>query len=139
MTANSASAINPTSPQPVTPDAALTAPEAKLSVVPSKTGDLQAREDAQPAADKVTLSEQARQSVSETEKEKKAAAEAQKADANAASTSIAKTEFVYDAKGELIVKYMNTTNKLVYQIPSELMLKLKESEAKSTASVNTNA
>jgi uncharacterized FlaG/YvyC family protein len=139
VTANLASAINPTSPQPVSTDAPVAAPETKLSVVPAKASDLQSREDAQPAADKVTLSEQARQSVSETEKEKKAAAKALKSDANTASGSIAKTEFVYDAKGELIVKYMNTTNKLVYQIPSELMLKLKESEAKSTASVNTNA
>lgn len=43
----------------------------------------------------------------------------------------AKVEFVYNQRGELIVKYMDASDRLVYQVPSELMLLQKETAAKS--------
>jgi len=47
----------------------------------------------------------------------------------------AKVEFVYDQKGDLITKYMDSANRLIYQTPSELMLLLRE----ASASVDTEA
>lgn len=53
--------------------------------------------------------------------------------------SIAKVQFVYNLKGELSVRYLDTANNLVYQVPSELMLQMREAAAKSEASVDTKA
>ncbi|MFZ4856921.1 MAG: hypothetical protein ACOYL3_11040 [Desulfuromonadaceae bacterium] len=52
--------------------------------------------------------------------------------------SPAKVEFVYNQRGELIVKYMDASDRLVYQIPSELVLFQKESASKLTSSVDAN-
>lgn len=49
----------------------------------------------------------------------------------------AKIQFVYDQKGELTVRYLDTANNLVYQVPSELMLQIREAASRSEASVNT--
>jgi hypothetical protein len=50
-----------------------------------------------------------------------------------------KVQFVYDQKGTLIVKYMDTANRLVYQVPSELNLMQAESASKSDTSVDMKA
>jgi hypothetical protein len=50
----------------------------------------------------------------------------------------AKVEFVYNQRGELIVKYMDASDRLVYQIPSELMLFQREFASKLSLSVDAN-
>lgn len=51
----------------------------------------------------------------------------------------AKVQFVYDLKGELSVRYLDTANNLIYQVPSELMLQIREDALKSEATVDTKA
>lgn len=51
--------------------------------------------------------------------------------------SIAKVQFSYNLKGEISLRYLDTSNNLIYQVPSELMMQLKDSASKSETSVNT--
>ena len=53
--------------------------------------------------------------------------------------AVAKVQFVYNPKGELSLRYMDTASRLIYQTPSELMQILKEALTKSGTSVDTNA
>lgn len=53
--------------------------------------------------------------------------------------AVAKVQFVYNPKGELSLRYMDTANRLIYQTPSELMQKLTEALTKPDTSVDTNA
>jgi len=86
--------------------------------------------------DKVTLSKQLQQTKSEAKKE-----EAKKELTNTVTNeksnrSIAKAQFVYDLKGDLSIRYMDTADRVIYQVPSELMIFLREAAAKSEASVD---
>lgn len=101
------------------------------------------------SVDTVSLSSQSRQAVADVKKEETAikAAEREKA-AKEESTIVtsersneaaAKVEFVYDLNGELSVKYMDTSGRLVYQLPSELQLQMKEAASKADTTVDTKA
>ena len=91
-------------------------------------------------ADTVSLSQQSLQTLTEAKKEAVKKEDTPTASGNARSDKAeAKVQFVYNMKGELSVKYMDTADRLVYQVPSELMLHQKEADAKSEASVNTKA
>lgn len=85
--------------------------------------------------DKVTLSKQLQQPKPEAKKE-----EAKKEQANTnnekSNRAIAKAQFVYDLKGDLSIRYMDTADRVIYQVPSELMIFLREAAAKSEASVD---
>lgn len=143
MTATLASAAPSALPTYTSTDTTLTPPELK-PVANAKNDAAQTVDNAVnqtvATADTVTLSEKARQSGKEEQKQQVVP---EKDPASAQETSVravAKTEFVYDQKGELIIKYMDTSDKLVYQIPSELMLKMREEAAKAEATaVNTKA
>lgn len=99
--------------------------------------------------DTVSLSSQSRQAVAEVKKEETAveAAEREKAvreestiaNSERSSGAAAKVEFVYDLNGELSVKYMDTSGRLVYQLPSELVLQMKEAASKADTTVDTKA
>lgn len=52
-------------------------------------------------------------------------------------TTVAKVEFTYDSKGERIVRYLDTADRLVYQQPSELTLQLNEHSKKTADLLNT--
>jgi hypothetical protein len=45
------------------------------------------------------------------------------------SVVMPKVQFAYDMKGELSVKYMDASNNLIYQSPSELMIRMKAEAA----------
>ena len=88
---------------------------------------------ATPAVDIVNISAQSRQAaVGEVKKDitaevvKKENARKEEANArmsgNVFEQAPSKVQFVYDQKGDLIVKYMDTSNRLVYQIPSKLTI-----------------
>jgi len=51
---------------------------------------------------------------------------------------LSKVQFVYNQRGDLIVKYMDASDRLVYQIPSDLMLFQKETALKVGASVDSS-
>jgi hypothetical protein len=90
--------------------------------------------------DTVSISTQSLQTVTEVAKK-----DARKEEANIINSSeisnqaAAKVEFVYDQKGELITKYMDTADRLIYQTPSELTLLLRETASKSGSSVDMKA
>ncbi|MDD2851494.1 MAG: hypothetical protein PHY09_06265 [Desulfuromonadaceae bacterium] len=55
---------------------------------------------------------------------------------NGNAVSAPSVEFIYDQQGELIVKYMDNAKKLIYQVPSQLMLRMREYAPKSDLSVD---
>lgn len=98
-------------------------------------------------SDTVSISSQSRQVVAgETSKEPTPeVAKKEKAKKDEAKSLVngegpvgaqAKVEFVYNQRGELIVKYKDASNRLVYQIPSELMIFQREMASKAGASVD---
>ncbi len=88
--------------------------------------------------DTVSLSPQVQQALAEAEqRDAKKQERGPVSKEEVSNRSAAKVEFVYDLKGELITKYLDTANRLVYQTPSELMLLMKEADSKSKAAVNT--
>lgn len=99
--------------------------------------------------DTVSLSLRSRQAVTDVKKEETAieAAEKEKAvkeestiaNSEISNETVAKVEFVYDLNGELSVKYMDTSGRLVYQLPSELQLQMKEAASKADTTVDTKA
>jgi len=100
-------------------------------------------------SDTVSLSYHSRQAVagevtkelpSEVAKKEKAKKEAVNIRMNAEGfeRALSKVQFVYDERGDLIVKYMDASDRLVYQIPSELMLYQKESALKAGSSVDAS-
>ena len=101
------------------------------------------------SVDTVSLSSQSRQAVAEVKNEETAieAAEREKAvreestiaNSERSNGAAAKVEFVYDLNGELSVKYMDTSGRLVYQLPSELVLQMKEAASKADTTVDTKA
>jgi|GEM_PF-4678275 uncharacterized FlaG/YvyC family protein len=48
-------------------------------------------------------------------------------------------QFIYNQKGDLITKYLDLSGELIYQVPSKLLLLLRELEPKSNSSVDVNA
>ena len=49
----------------------------------------------------------------------------------------AKVQFVYNQKGDLITKYLDSSGDLIYQVPSKLMLLSQETDSKSKSSLDT--
>lgn len=95
--------------------------------------------------DTVSISSQSRQTIINAAKEKFLAEEALKKEINVISKddksdrTAAKVEFAYDVNGDIITRYLDSASRLVYQTPSELMLRLKETILKSDFSVDTKA
>ena len=52
---------------------------------------------------------------------------------------VSKVQFVYDLKGDVKVQYLDTADRVIYQVPSELMLHLKEAALKADSAVDTKA
>jgi hypothetical protein len=90
--------------------------------------------------DSVSITSQLQQVKSDVKKE-----ETKKDSANIvinndrSESPAAKVEFVYDLNGDLITKYMDSSNRLIYQTPPELLLRLQQTSMKSDSSVDTKA
>jgi uncharacterized FlaG/YvyC family protein len=108
------------------------------------------KDNAKASVDTISISEQSRQAQSEVknagstseEAKKKVAAKTESTAIDSGDkphSSIAKVQFVYNLKGEISVRYLDTANNLIYQVPSELMMQMKEAASKAEASVNTKA
>jgi hypothetical protein len=90
--------------------------------------------------DTVSISQQSHQAIINIEKEEPKKVEAQKQDVNQVAHNKepnSTIQYVYDLKGNLIINYMDSNNRLIYQVPTELNLFLKEAVAKAASSVDT--
>ncbi|MDD2900614.1 MAG: hypothetical protein PHI31_18130 [Desulfuromonadaceae bacterium] len=88
--------------------------------------------------DTVSISSQSQQKAINLEKED-VQKEINQNTSDKSGGAVAKVQFVYNPKGELSLRYMDTASRLIYQTPSELMQRLKEALTKSGTSVDTNA
>lgn len=99
-----------------------------------------AKEIISTAVDSVSISSQLKQVLIDVNREAvKKEESTDLKNSKASDRSTANVEFVYDQNGDLITKFMDSANRLVYQTPSELMLRLKETTEQSASSVNTKA
>lgn len=116
----------------------------------SSPGADSSKDGTSPPVDTVSISFNSRQAMTDVKKEEALIEEAKKQkvqnekansvnDSEKSDRAAAKVQFVYDLKGELSVRYMDTANRLIYQVPSELLLQLKEAASKSDSSVDTKA
>lgn len=99
-------------------------------------------------SDTVSISSQSRQAVAGIKREELTSGvikkeKAKKEEANTPIISdkpeqaLSKIQFVYDQRGELSVRYMDASDRLIYQIPSELLLSLKEAALNAESAVDT--
>lgn len=111
------------------------------SSAPAVAAAMTVAKDSTPAtADTISISPLLRQALDEVKKEDVTKIDTTKANnIDTSSEATAKVQFAYDVKGNLSVRYMDAANKLVYQTPSELMLRMKEDAAKADKSVDTKA
>lgn len=94
------------------------------------------------AADSISISPQARQAIANGDKEKPSNNSVKKdnpAQENSTDVTAAtsKVQFEYDLKGELVTKYMDSSERVIYQVPSELKQRLAEFLSKPESSLNT--
>ena len=99
------------------------------------------RKEVTPAAvDTISLSALSQEALTTDKKKTLLKEETNKANhSDAFGNASSKVQFVYDQKGTLIVKYMDTANRLVYQVPSELNIMQAENSSKPDASVDMKA
>ncbi|MDD2539794.1 MAG: hypothetical protein PHH28_01975 [Desulfuromonadaceae bacterium] len=89
-------------------------------------------------ADTVSFSSQPQQAGAVKEEAKKE--QTKKVSSSEQSGSVmAKVQFVYNQKGDLSVRYMDAANRLIYQVPSELMMRMKEAASKLESPLDTKA
>lgn len=95
--------------------------------------------------DTVSISSQSRQALTDVKKDKTLLKEGKKTEANRADNSVisdaatATVEFVYNLKGDLVTKYLDSSSRIIYQTPSKLMLSMNVSASKSDSSVSMKA
>lgn len=92
--------------------------------------------------DYISISQQARQAISPRTNEdplKNNLNIETSVQENSANTSAAtaKVQFVYDLKGDMVTKFKDSSERIIYQIPSELNVRLAELLSKSDSSVDT--
>ena len=91
-------------------------------------------------ADTVSIAQQSLQTLADVKKENtKIEGTNGESKSKGTDTGTAKVQFLYDLKGDLISRYLDSANRLVYQVPSELKLREAETAPKSELSVDTNA
>lgn len=127
------------------------APTPEEVTTPSQIASEPAARDNKPVSeDTISISDQSRQAAIDAQKKEALVDEAKKQEAKRDETSratnnaksagaIAKVQFVYNPKGALSIRYMDTASRVVYQVPSELMMRLTEAASKSDSSVDMKA
>lgn len=116
----------------------ISAKEAKQNVEPDSLATAGNR--SRVAEDRITLSPPSQQSVVDAKKSEIRKEEAKVPDkAGKSEQGMADVQFVYDKNGELTVRYQDKANNLIYQVPSDFLLKMKEAASKSETSVDTKA
>lgn len=94
------------------------------------------------AVDSISISQQARKAITNGGQEASQKNNLEKKNpvqenSNVTSSVTAKVQFEYDLKGDLVTKYVDSSERIIYQIPSELKLRLAEFVSKSDSSLNT--
>lgn len=87
--------------------------------------------------DTVSISSQSQQKATDAKREE-TKIETNNINSDKPVVTAAKVQFVYNPKGEISIRYMDTASRIIYQTPSELMLSLKDALTKSDTSVDTN-
>lgn len=135
------------------PNSTLDSPPQDVKGIASRVVSISVpKDEKQPTVDTVSISDPLRQVVMDVNKDSSLVKKATKVKDQSNETqaavlagneqsgvAVAKVEFMYDVKGELIVKYMDTADRIVYQMPSELMQHMKETAGKYDSSVDTKA
>ena len=104
------------------------------------TGPVSAKDSKLLSVDTVNISYRSPRTAAEVNKEEVKTEDTSTANSSAnTDRSIAKVQFVYNPKGNLSIRYMDTSSRLIYQTPSELMLQMQETAPKSDAAVDTRA
>jgi hypothetical protein len=115
-------------------------PESEKGAVPQNAVAVAAKDGEPVNVDTVSISDQSRLAITDTKKEE---AKREKPDKGSnvenSGGTVAKVQFVYNPEGNLSIRYMDTASRLIYQVPSELMLRLQEAVLKSDSSVDTKA
>jgi hypothetical protein len=116
-------------------------PQDQNGTVPAIPDVLPAKDSKPVPVDTISISSQSLKATTELKKDeaKKDATSVLNNSSNKPDTPTAKVQFVYDLKGELITKYMDTADRLIYQTPSELMLQMREVASKSDSTVDMKA
>lgn len=113
--------------------------EGSVAAPPNEGADLTKDSKLIPV-DTISISSLSRRAIADVTKEEAKKEETKKENSRETSDKgMAKVQFVYNMKGDLSMRYLDTANRLVYQVPSELMLRMKEAAAKSDLSVDTKA
>lgn len=140
MSSSIASGITQTLPLPLTgkPHAST---KDEMVAGSSTAGMSQAKEGRAVPADTISISSQLRQTINDVQKDYVKMIEPGKENSSEKSGAVvSKVQFAYDMKGDLSVRYMDASNNLIYQAPSELMIRMKEEAAsRLDTSVDTKA
>jgi hypothetical protein len=98
------------------------------------------------AVDTVNITPQSLQAMADSKKDEAKKDEVAKKEAKnntrapeKADASPTKVQFVYDLKGELIIKYKDTANRVIYQVPSEMKMRQTELASKSNSTFTIKA
>jgi len=129
---NASQTLSP--PSTVTPDS-FTANGKGLASTSSNT--ISTQDTVLVPIDTVSISSQSQQKVTDAKKEE-TKRELNNNNSDKPDATAAKVQFVYNPKGELSIRYMDTASRIIYQTPSELMLSLKDTLIESDTSVDTN-
>jgi hypothetical protein len=127
-------------PNQSSPVEKVVAPQAVVADAPKESATIQ--------LDTVSLSAQSKLALSDIKKEELLNEAAKKGknpkdnvitnvSSEQSGSVVSKVQFVYDLKGDIKVQYMDASDRLVYQVPTELMLRLKEAALKADSSVDT--
>lgn len=108
--------------------------------VDTETGPVSAKDSKLLSVDTVNISYRSPRTAAEVNKEEVKTEDTSRANSSAnTDRSIAKVQFVYNPKGNLSIRYMDTSSRLIYQTPSELMLQMQETAPKADTAVDTRA
>lgn len=120
-------------------------PQEEKWLVSTNAGSYSIKDGNPIPVDTVKISAQLQQALTDLKQEKALFKDTKQEESNPANSSnksdraAAKVEFVYDQKGDVITKYLDSASRLVYQTPSKFMLFLKDAAPKSVSSVDTEA
>jgi len=120
--------------------------EEKTVSSPSPNAGAVLPKESKPASvDTISISRQSRQAMTDVNKKEVPIEQPKREEPKKENGSVKsdrttdQVQFVYDLNGDLNIRYMDSANRLIYQVPSELMIHLAEALSKSGPSVNTNA
>ena len=114
-------------------------PSEKLTSSPM-VGTAVTKENKPINADTVSISPQLQQTIDDIKKEDVIPPDTSKTiNKEKSAGAMTQVQFAYDMKGDLSIRYVDSADRLIYQVPSELMMRIKEAASKLDSSVNTNA